>query len=105
MRECTIADLAAAHPNGATVVDVREPVEYLGGHVPGAIPMPMAQVGDRLREIPKTGPGYVICASGNRSKASADQLERAGFEAYSVKGGTMGWMYAGHPLVTGSNPT
>ncbi len=105
MRECTIAELAAAHPHGATVVDVREPAEYVGGHVPGAIPIPMGQVTARLSEIPKTGPVYVICASGQRSKASADQLENAGYEAFSVKGGTMGWMYAGHPIVTGSNPT
>ncbi len=52
MRECTIAELAAAHPHGATVVDVREPAEYVGGHVPGAIPIPMGQVTARLSEIP-----------------------------------------------------
>ena len=101
MRECTIADLAAAHPNGATVVDVREPVEYLGGHVPGAIPMPMAQVGDRLSEIPKTGPVYVICAAGGRSRKAAEFLRANGVDAINIAGGTRAWIAAGHPVATG----
>lgn len=104
MRECTLADLEAAHLGGATVVDVREPDEYAAGHVPGALPIPMAQVPARLAEVPTGAPVYVICASGNRSKTSAQQLEDAGYDAYSVAGGTKGWIERGNDVVTEAEP-
>lgn len=102
MRECTVADLAAAHARGANVLDVREPAEYIEGHVPGSVLVPMAQLSSRLTEIPKDGTLYVVCRSGNRSKASSELLTRAGYDAVSVAGGTVGWMQAGHPVVTGA---
>jgi rhodanese-related sulfurtransferase len=37
---------------GALVVDVREPSEYLAGHVPGAKLLPLAAVPARLGELP-----------------------------------------------------
>lgn len=104
MRECTLDDLIAAHPGGAIVVDVREPAEYVAGHVPGALLIPLAQVGARLAEVPGSGAVYVICASGNRSKAATTVLRNAGYDAYSVAGGTAGWIQRGQPIVTGSAP-
>ena len=67
MREVTQESFAAAQAGSAVVVDVREPGEYVAGHVPGAVLMPMGQLPTRLSEIPKGLPVYVICASGNRS--------------------------------------
>ena len=69
---------AAAHRDGGVVVDVREPFEYAAGHVPGATLMPMAAVRARLRELPRSRPVYVICATGNRSltRRGADGLGR-----------------------------
>ena len=69
MREVTQESFAAAQAGSAVVVDVREPVEYVAGHVSGAVLMPMGQLPTRLSEIPKGFPVYVICASGNRSAA------------------------------------
>ena len=97
----TITELAAAHADGATVVDVREPAEYVGGHVPGAILMPMGQLPSRTAELDRRGPVYVICASGNRSRAMADFLRRAGIDARSVDGGTSAWLQSGKPVITG----
>lgn len=102
MRECTLADLERA--GEAVVVDVREPDEYAAGHVPGALPIPMGQVAARLGEVPRGGTVYVVCASGNRSKAAAQTLEDAGVDAYSVAGGTKGWIERGNPVVTGTSP-
>jgi rhodanese-related sulfurtransferase len=81
MREVDPAVFAAAHRGGATVIDVREPFEYVTGHVPGAALIPMGQLPSRLAELPRTAPVYVICASGNRSLAAADFLARAGIDA------------------------
>jgi rhodanese-related sulfurtransferase len=103
MREVTIATFAAAHADGAAVIDVREPHEYLAGHVPGARLVPMARLAQARDELPRTEPVYVICASGNRSKAAADFLAAAGFDARSVAGGTGAWTRAGRPVVYGAH--
>lgn len=102
MREIPLVAFAAAHSDGAIVVDVREPSEYVGGHVPGATLVPMGQLSSRLHELPKDMPIYLVCASGNRSLAMTSFLVRAGYDAYSVTGGTGDWSRAGHPMVMGS---
>ena len=95
------SEFSAALAQGRTVVDVREPMEYRAGHVPGAILMPMRQVAERAAELPTDEPVYVICATGNRSQAMTQVLRRAGVEAYSVAGGTSQWADAGGELVVG----
>jgi rhodanese-related sulfurtransferase len=87
---------------GATVIDVREPGEYVAGHVPGAELVPMTQLGFRLSELDSSRPVYVICASGNRSAAMTDLLVARGFDAYSVAGGTAAWARSGRPVETGA---
>ena len=101
MRETTLESFVAAHRDGAFVVDVREPMEYVSGHVPGAVLIPMGHLPSRLAELPKDRPVYVICASGNRSLAMTDYLRRSGVNATSVAGGTGAWARSGHDLVTG----
>jgi rhodanese-related sulfurtransferase len=104
MREVPLVAFAAAHSDGAIVVDVREPGEYVGGHVPGATLVPMGQLSSHLHELPKDKPVYLICASGNRSLAMTHFLVGVGFDAYSVTGGTGAWARAGHPIVLGRRP-
>ena len=105
MREITIEQFAAAHQDSAAfILDVREGREYLQGHVPGAVLIPMSQLTSRLGEVPKDLPVHVICRSGNRSASMASFLERAGVDAYSVAGGTDAWMRSGRPVVTGREP-
>ena len=101
MLEVPLSEFAAAHSDGAVVVDVREPGEYVDGHVPGATLVPMGQVPSRLQELPKDMPIYVICATGSRSLSTTGYLMRAGYDAFSVAGGTGAWARAGHPIVRG----
>lgn len=105
MSEVSLEAFAVAHADGATVIDVREPGEYVGGHVPGAVLMPMGQLPSRTSELDPSRTVYVICASGNRSGAMTDYLVHAGFDALSVAGGTSAWASAGRPVVTGQRPT
>ena len=102
--EVSHSDFVTAHAAGATVVDVREPMEYRAGHVPGAILMPMRQVAERANELPTDAKVYVVCASGNRSASMTSVLRRAGVEAYSVAGGTSQWQAEGREIVTGPYP-
>lgn len=101
MPDVTTTDLAAARSAGSVqVVDVRELSEFVTGHVPGAVSIPMGQLVDRLEEIVRSRPVFVICQSGGRSSAMTDLLVHHGFDARSVEGGTAGWIHAGHPVTT-----
>jgi rhodanese-related sulfurtransferase len=92
---------AAAHADGAFVLDVREPHEYVAGHVPGAELVPLGQVQHSAHLLPNGRPVYVICATGNRSLFATQMLRQAGIDAYSVAGGTTAWQTAGRPVVQG----
>ena len=104
MREADLAAFAAAHAGDAFVIDVREPDEYVSGHVPGARLMPLGQLPRHLGEVPRGERVYVICRSGKRSLAAVDLLARAGVDAVSVTGGTDGWQRAGNPVTLGARP-
>lgn len=103
MREVSTHEFAAARADGALAVDVREPGEYLAGHIPGVRLVPMGEVGLRLQEIPRNEPVYVVCATGNRSLTVTGMLIREGYDAYSVSGGTSGWESAGLPVIRGGH--
>ncbi len=98
MREIDIDQTASAVAEKAAVLDVREPVEYRDGHIPGAVNIPMSQLTARLGELDRDEPVYVVCASGNRSSAMTDVLTAAGFDATNVAGGTSAWIRSGLPI-------
>ncbi|GAA1435999.1 hypothetical protein GCM10009616_34700 [Microlunatus lacustris] len=102
MSDVSLDDFAAAHATGAQVVDVRDPEEYVTGHVPGATSVPMDQLPDRLAEIDRSQPVFVICQSGRRSAAMTEVLLSHGFDAHSVSGGTAAWTKTGRPVDTGT---
>jgi rhodanese-related sulfurtransferase len=99
--EIDVNGFAAGVADGAAVIDVREPYEYVAGHVPGAELMPMSRVHARLADLPRGERVYVICATGNRSKTAAGWLRSAGVDAVSVAGGTTAWQSQGRPVVRG----
>ena len=99
--EIDIEAFAAAHAAGGFVVDCREPAEYVAGHVPDALLIPLGSLGDRAAELPADRTVYIICASGNRSMRAARALTEAGYHAVSVGGGTAAWVASGRLVVTG----
>lgn len=101
MNEIDLESFAVAHAAGAFVIDVREAGEYVSGHVPGARLIPLTRLPSALAELPRTEPVYVICASGNRSKAAAGFLHGVGINGISVAEGTGGWARTGRPVVLG----
>lgn len=101
IREIDVRTLAAAHRDGAFVVDVRETHEYRQGHMPGARLIPLGQVRARMAELPGRGPVYVICATGKRSRTAAAWMAAEGIDARSVAGGTAAWIRAGGQIVRG----
>ena len=74
---------------GAVLLDVREPSEYRGGHVPGAKNVPLGTLPGGAARIATDAHVLVICHSGSRSVAAAKILMRAGYsDVTNVRGGT-----------------
>ncbi|PSL38009.1 rhodanese-related sulfurtransferase [Labedella gwakjiensis] len=84
--------------DGVTVIDVREPDEFAGGHVPGAVNVPLQTVPDSLDRFDPEKPVYLICQAGMRSERAATFLDARGFDTVNVTGGTSAWASAGLPL-------
>lgn len=102
--EIDIAEAAARHAAGTPVIDVREPDEYIEGHVPGAPLIPLGSVPDRVDEFPAIAEVLIICKMGGRSRTAAEYLRGQGIDAVNVAGGTMAWIDAGHRVVLGDEP-
>ena len=99
--EVDLDAFAVAHAGGAVVIDVREPCEYDGGHVPGAVLVPLGSLPVHAAGLPGDQPVYIICATGHRSLAAARFLAGRGVDAKSVAGGTSRWVARGLPVVPG----
>lgn len=71
---------------GAMVLDVRTPAEFRAGAFPGAKNIPLQEVANRLKELPKNRSLIVYCASGNRSSSAAQLLSKAGYQVLNAGG-------------------
>jgi rhodanese-related sulfurtransferase len=60
---------------GGILLDVRNPGEWEGGTVPGAVCIPLGQLRRRLDELPKDRPITVYCAGGFRSATAMSMIE------------------------------
>ena len=89
-------------PAGAYLLDVRECEEWDAGHAPGAVHIPLGELGARYTELEQGRPVYVICRSGHRSAYAAHGLAGAGWDASNVSDGMMGWQAAGLPMTSES---
>lgn len=94
---------AAAVPEGVYLLDVREADEWAAGHAPGAVHIPMSELGERAGEIPADVEVYVICRVGGRSAQVTMALNNGGWQACNVDGGMMRWAEAGRPMVAESD--
>jgi rhodanese-related sulfurtransferase len=83
------------------IIDVRNPDEYAGGHLPGATLIPVNSVFQRREELPQDKKIIFVCAVGQRSALAAEMAAAAGLPAdrlFTLDGGTDAWRKAGHPV-------
>lgn len=65
---------------GSKILDVRTPEEFAGGHINGAINIPVQVLPQRIADVgPKDRPVIVYCRSGGRSSAAKGILTQAGY--------------------------
>ena len=74
--------------NKATIVDVRTPGEYLDGHYPGALNIPLNELPQRLGEVRELKtPIVAYCRSGARSGMAVSLLKENGLNEVYNGGG------------------
>jgi phage shock protein E len=79
----------------ATIVDVRTPSEFMGGHVAGSINIPLQEVPQRIEELRgMSKPLVLCCASGNRSGQATQYLAGSGIDEVYNGGGWMAVNFA-----------
>lgn len=72
----------------ASIVDVRTPGEYLDGHYPGAINIPLNELSERLGEFKEMKkPIVAYCRSGARSGMAVSLLKQNGLNEVYNGGG------------------
>ena len=104
---------AVKNPNGALILDVREPEEFKAGHVPGAVNIPRGVLEFRIYKdlgYPKnvdTGRKiYVQCQTGGRAALATASLKQIGFtNPVAVIVDMKEWEKAGNPWVKPATAT
>jgi rhodanese-related sulfurtransferase/DNA-binding transcriptional ArsR family regulator len=87
-----------------TVIDVRPRDEYLAGHVPGALSIPVSELKRRLRELSKRREVIAYCRGPYCvfSLEAVTLLRKNGFRARRSEDGLPAWRDAGDPVMTGT---
>ena len=70
-----------------TLLDTRTVEEFAHGHIDGFFNIPVDELRERLDELDKHKPVYVICQSGLRSYIACRILAGNGFDCYNFSGG------------------
>ena len=86
------SDARSLVAEGAMLVDVRSPGEFSGGHIEGAISIPIQELAGRADELgDKSGQIVLYCQSGARSAMAKRLLESRGFTNVHDMGGMGSW--------------
>ena len=83
-----------------TLIDVRPLEEYRAGHIPSALSLPLAELGRRLRELPKKSLIVAYCRGPYCVLApeAVQILNAHGFQARRLEDGLPEWRAAGLPV-------
>ncbi len=89
----------AVTAGGVRVLDVRQPLEWADGRVPGALHLHVPELPARLGELrPSNEPVYVYCRTGHRTAMATSLLAGADIPPVLVDGGFPDWLALGFPV-------
>jgi molybdopterin/thiamine biosynthesis adenylyltransferase/rhodanese-related sulfurtransferase len=101
IREVSPAEADRLREAGAALLDVREPVEWEAGHIPGAVHVPRGELESRIEDLlPDRGRQVVVyCATGVRSAYATQTLGQLGYgDVVNLDGGIEAWRRQGLPV-------
>ena len=85
-------------PNPPAVVDVRTGPEFAGGHIKGALPLPLHRLPFSGLALNRERDVVLICMSGHRSRVAGFFLKMSGFDhVVNLTGGMAAWRATGLP--------
>ena len=90
MAQCTISPKSfwrSRNSAAPLLVDVREPDEFAGGHIPNANNLPLSQLRSRYLELPKDRDLWLCCAVGQRAYYATRFLTQHGYRSWNLSGG------------------
>lgn len=92
--------LARARAGLVTVIDVRPAEEYRGGHLPGAVSIPLEELEKHLRELDRDKEVIAYCRGPHCVLAfeAVARLRRKGWRARRLQNGFPEWQMAGFPV-------
>ena len=91
-KSITSQELVQLQSSGAWVVDVRTNSEYISGHIPNSLNVPIDQLAQTAAGWSKSQPIIVYCATGARSAQAASYLAGQGFtKVYDLSNGIAAW--------------
>ncbi len=93
LKELTVADLVTPYvfadevPSDAVVIDVRTEPEWETWHYPGAIRRDVWEMGSTYSKLDRDRKYLIYCGVGLQAAHLAEEMQKAGFEAYAFRGG------------------
>ncbi len=97
--ELSAAEAYQKFEEGIFILDVRTQEEWNEFHLKGSTLIPLAELQNRLAEVPKDRDILVVCRSGHRSLSAVGILQGAGFTRLaSLSGGLQAWVDANYPV-------
>jgi rhodanese-related sulfurtransferase len=86
--------VAKMNSDDLVIIDVREPHEFILGHIENAINTPLGKLKEQLKTLEKykNKDILMVCQSGTRSAPACKTLINAGFEKiFNLDGGMQAW--------------
>lgn len=82
-----VSQLDSLDPEKSIILDVREAAEREAGYIPGSIHIPLNELRQRFREIPKDKEVIAYCAVGLRAYIAGRILKHHGYRVKNLSGG------------------
>lgn len=93
--------VAKMNSNDVTIVDVREPPEYVKGYIENSLNIPLGKLSEQLNQLSdkKNSCIIVVCQTGTRSTPACKTLTKSGFtDVYNITGGMQAWEDSKFPI-------
>ena len=82
---------------GMVLLDVRSNKEYEQGHIPGAVHVPLSDIGNKVKKLKKDKELVVYCRNGSQSIWAIKRLMGMGYKnLYNLRGGYNAWKRLHH---------